>query len=91
VCTASAFLLFFKLIAEVGPAKSSMITFVNPAVAVAGGVVFLGETIKAGVVVGAPLVLVGLVLSTLRRGGGAGEPQREPEAHAEPGAEAAVA
>ena len=67
ICTASAFLLFFQLIAEVGPAKSSMITFVNPAVAVAGGVAFLGESIKAGVIVGAPLVLIGLVLSTLRR------------------------
>lgn len=68
ICTAAAFLLFFELIGEVGPAKSSMITFVNPAVAVAGGVLFLGEDIKAGVLVGAPLVLVGLVLSTLRRG-----------------------
>ena len=68
VCTAAAFLLFFALIGEVGPAKSSMITFVNPAVAVSGGVLFLGETIKAGVIVGAPLVMIGLVLSTLRRG-----------------------
>ncbi|GAA2058571.1 DMT family transporter [Catenulispora yoronensis] len=66
VCTAAAFLLFFALIAEAGPARASMITFVNPAVAVAGGVVFLGETIKAGVIVGFPLVMIGLVLSTLR-------------------------
>ncbi|WP_194895690.1 DMT family transporter [Catenulispora pinisilvae] len=71
ICTASAFLLFFDLIAEAGPAKSSMITFVNPAVAVAGGVLFLGEDIKAGVIVGFPLVMVGLVLSTLRREGAA--------------------
>ena len=71
ICTAAAFLLFFALIAEVGPAKSSMITFVNPAVAVAGGVLFLGETIKAGVIVGAPLVMIGLVLSTLRKEDGA--------------------
>jgi drug/metabolite transporter (DMT)-like permease len=67
VCTAAAFLLFFALIGEVGPAKSSMITFVNPAVAVAGGVLFLGESIKAGVIVGFPLVMIGLVLSTLRK------------------------
>ena len=67
ICTAAAFLLFFDLIAEVGAAKSSMITFVNPAVAVAGGVVFLGESLKAGVIVGFPLVMIGLVLSTLRR------------------------
>jgi drug/metabolite transporter (DMT)-like permease len=69
VCTAAAFLLFFALIAEVGPAKSSMITFVNPAVAVAGGLVFLGEPIKIGILVGAPLVLVGLALSTRKKAG----------------------
>ncbi len=73
VCTAAAFLLFFRLIAEVGPAKSSMITFVNPAVAVLGGLVFLGESIKIGIIVGAPLVLLGLVLSTRRKGAGAVE------------------
>ncbi|NUR31671.1 MAG: DMT family transporter [Catenulispora sp.] len=67
VCTAAAFLIFFALLAEIGAAKSSMITFVNPAVAVAGGVVFLGESLKAGVIVGFPLVMIGLVLSTLRR------------------------
>jgi drug/metabolite transporter (DMT)-like permease len=67
VCTAAAFLVFFKLIAEVGPAKSSMITFVNPAVAVLGGLVFLGESIKVGIIVGAPLVLLGLVLSTRKK------------------------
>ena len=67
VCTATAFLVFFKLIAEVGPAKSSMITFVNPAIAVLGGLVFLGESIKVGIIVGAPLVLVGLVLSTRKK------------------------
>jgi drug/metabolite transporter (DMT)-like permease len=89
ICTAAAFLLFFDLIAEVGAAKSSMITFVNPAVAVAGGVVFLGESLKAGVIVGFPLVMIGLVLSTLRKGGG-GEGEGE-AAHsaAEPAAEPA--
>ncbi|GAA1978499.1 DMT family transporter [Catenulispora subtropica] len=69
ICTALAFLFFFALIAEVGAAKSSMITFVNPAIAVAGGVIFLGEDLKAGVIVGFPLVMIGLVLSTLRKGG----------------------
>ena len=43
VCTALAFLLFFALIAEVGPARSTVITYVNPAVAVLLGVVVLGE------------------------------------------------
>lgn len=34
ICTAVAFLLFFRLIAEVGPARASVITYINPAVAV---------------------------------------------------------
>ena len=38
ICTAVAFLIFFKLIAEVGPARSTVITYVNPAVAVLLGV-----------------------------------------------------
>ncbi|HEX8929963.1 MAG TPA: EamA family transporter, partial [Actinomycetota bacterium] len=43
ICTAVAFLVFFKLIAEVGPARSTVITYVNPAVAVLLGVVVLDE------------------------------------------------
>src|SRR5262249_23177253 len=38
LCTAIAFVLFFQLIAEVGPARATVITYVNPAVAVALGV-----------------------------------------------------
>jgi drug/metabolite transporter (DMT)-like permease len=43
VCTALAFLLFFALIAEVGPVRATVITYVNPAVALALGVALLGE------------------------------------------------
>jgi drug/metabolite transporter (DMT)-like permease len=89
VCTAAAFLLFFALIGEVGPAKSSMITFINPAVAVLAGLVFLGESIKVGIVVGAPLVLLGLVLSTRKKGDAAQAPvptAASPEAARESGA-----
>src|SRR5581483_11588080 len=38
VCTALAFLVFFALIAEVGPVRATVITYVNPAVAAALGV-----------------------------------------------------
>ncbi len=64
ICTASAFLLFFKLIAEVGPVRSTVITFINPAVAVLLGMLVLGERFTAGVAVGFPLVLLGSWLST---------------------------
>ena len=53
--------LFFRLIAAVGPARSTLITFVNPAVAVAVGAIFLDEEITATTVGGFALVLVRLL------------------------------
>jgi drug/metabolite transporter (DMT)-like permease len=66
VCTALAFLLFFALIAEVGPVRATVITYVNPAVALALGVALLGEPLTIGAVVGFALILAGLVLATRR-------------------------
>jgi len=63
VCTALAFVLFFALIAEIGPARSTVITYVNPAVAVALGLLLLGEEFTAGMGIGFPLILVGSVLA----------------------------
>lgn len=64
VCTAIAFLVFFALIAEAGPTRSTVITYVNPAVAILLGVTVLGEHLTAGMMVGFPLVLIGSVLAT---------------------------
>jgi len=64
ICTAAAFLLFFQLIAEAGPVRATVITFINPAVAVLLGMLVLGEHFTAGVGVGFPLVLIGSWLST---------------------------
>src|SRR5579859_4400540 len=49
ICTAAAFVLFFALIAEVGPARATVITYVNPAVAVALGVIVLGERLTVAI------------------------------------------
>jgi drug/metabolite transporter (DMT)-like permease len=76
VCTAAAFLLFFRLIAEVGPARATVITYVNPAVAVALGVSVLGEPLTPWMVAAFALILAGSVLATRsgqRRGGPAGD------------------
>jgi drug/metabolite transporter (DMT)-like permease len=70
VCTASAFLLFFALIAEVGAMRSTVITFINPAVAVLLGMAVLNERFTAGVAVGFPLVLAGSWLSTRKSASG---------------------
>jgi len=74
VCTALAFLLFFALIAEIGPARSTVITYLNPAVAVLLGVVLLGEHFTTGVAVGFPLILVGSYLATGSRPPSSGDP-----------------
>lgn len=66
VCTALAFLLFFALIAEVGAARSTVITYVNPAVAVLLGVLVLDERFTAATAVGFGLILAGSVLATSR-------------------------
>jgi len=66
VCTAFAFIVFFQLIGEVGPVRATIITYVNPAVAVALGVVFLREHFGAGTGAGFVLVLAGSFLATRR-------------------------
>jgi drug/metabolite transporter (DMT)-like permease len=78
VCTALAFVLFFALITGIGPSRALVITYVNPAVALACGVVLLGEPFTVGMAVGFPLILVGSVLGA-RRGSnrGAGVPEAE--------------
>lgn len=59
LCTAVAFILFFRLIAEVGPPRASLVTYLNTAVAVLLGVLILNEPFTLGIAVGLPLVLVG--------------------------------
>ena len=68
ICTAVAFVLFFALIRIIGPARSTVITYVNPAVAVLGGVLVLGERFTLGMAVGFPLILLGSVLAARQRG-----------------------
>jgi drug/metabolite transporter (DMT)-like permease len=67
VCTAAGLVLFFALIAEVGPARALVITYVNPAVAVALGAIILGERLTPEIGVAFVLILGGSVLAT--RGG----------------------
>ncbi len=64
VCTAVAFIAFFALIAEVGPMRATVITYINPAVAVVLGVAVLGENFGPMTAVGFAAVLAGSVLAT---------------------------
>lgn len=63
VCSALAFVIFFQLIKEVGPVKATLITYVNTAVALSLGIIFLAEPITTGLAVGLPLIAVGLYLA----------------------------
>jgi len=64
LCTGLAFILFFALIAAAGPGRATVITYVNPAVAVVLGVVVLGEPITVATVAGFLLIIVGCWLAT---------------------------
>ncbi len=66
VCTALAFLVFFALVREVGPNRATVITYVNPAVAVALGVWLLGEPFTASIAAGFALIAVGSFVGTRR-------------------------
>jgi len=66
ICTAVAFVLFFALIAEIGPVRSTVITYVNPAVAAILGVAILDERFTLAMGIGLVLVLAGSVLATRR-------------------------
>jgi drug/metabolite transporter (DMT)-like permease len=82
VCTAVAFLLFFALIAEIGPVRATVITYVNPAVAAVLGVAILNERFTLAMGIGFALVLAGSVLAT--RPGRPTAPTRRPALDAAP-------
>jgi drug/metabolite transporter (DMT)-like permease len=63
LCTALAFIVFFALIDEVGPARAPLFTYVNPVVAIALGTLLLGEQLGLGLLLGFPLVIIGCWLA----------------------------
>jgi drug/metabolite transporter (DMT)-like permease len=77
LCTAVAFIVFFALIARVGPVRAPLFTYVNPVVAIILGVLILGEQITLGLIIGFPLVILGCWLAatggTVRNGKSVGD------------------
>jgi drug/metabolite transporter (DMT)-like permease len=63
LCTAVAFAVFFALIAEVGPTRAPLITYVNPVVALVLGTTVLDEHVTPVMLAGIPLVLAGCWLA----------------------------
>ena len=66
LCTAVAFTVFFRLIAEVGSARATMIVYPNLTVAFIVGILFLNEPITTGFLIGVPMVIVGSLLASRR-------------------------
>jgi drug/metabolite transporter (DMT)-like permease len=64
VCTAAGLVVYGVLVAEAGAGRALVITYVNPVVAVALGMVFLGERRGPGTLVGLGLILAGSRLAT---------------------------
>jgi drug/metabolite transporter (DMT)-like permease len=69
ICSAVAFVAFFQLIREIGSTRSTLVTYMNMAVAVILGILLLDEPITAGILVGFPMVLVGSYLATKKHTG----------------------
>ncbi|CAN2189265.1 RhaT Permeases of the drug/metabolite transporter (DMT) superfamily [Candidatus Nanopelagicaceae bacterium] len=63
-CTALAFISFFIVMKEIGPARASIGTYVNTAVAVVLGVIILSEPLTLGIIIGLPLVMIGSFLAS---------------------------
>lgn len=63
-CTAFAFILYFIVLAEIGPARASLVVYINTAIALLLGIIILREKITIGVLVGLPMVLIGSYLAS---------------------------
>ncbi|MBI1907501.1 MAG: DMT family transporter [Rhodocyclales bacterium] len=77
-CTGIAYILFFRLISSVGPARAIAVTFLIPAFGMLWGVLFLAETVTFNMLGGGAVILLGIGIANglirwpVGRGGGAG-------------------
>jgi drug/metabolite transporter (DMT)-like permease len=79
VGTALAFVIFYKLIAEAGAGRASLVSYLAPGVALFYGAVFLDEAITVAALAGLALILAGVAIAS--------RPRREPVASAAYGPE----
>ena len=63
-CTGIAYILFFRLVAHVGPTRAVSVTFLIPVFGVLWGLLFLGEQLTLNMVIGCAVILLGTSLST---------------------------
>jgi len=64
LCSGIAYLIYFRLIEDVGPTSALTVTFLNPVFGILWGALFLGEAVGWHTLAGAATVLVGTALVT---------------------------
>ncbi len=64
LCTGVAYVLFFRLIAHVGPANAIAVTFLVPAFGVLWGGLWLAESVNGAMLLGCAVILLGTSLAT---------------------------
>jgi len=62
ICSAVAYLIYYKLIADVGVTKALTVTFLMPAFGVLWGVIFLSEVVTMPIIVGCALIIAGTIV-----------------------------
>ena len=62
LCSAVAYLIFYRLMADIGPTKVTTITFIIPVFGMLWGNLFLGETITSGMIIGCLIMIAGTLL-----------------------------
>jgi drug/metabolite transporter (DMT)-like permease len=76
ICTGLAFVVYLELIKEAGSSRALLFIYVNPAVAVAAGVLLLNEPLTVLIVISFVLILAGCALATRVENA---EPSRSPQ------------
>ncbi|MEW6982708.1 DMT family transporter [Colwelliaceae bacterium 6471] len=64
LCTGVAYVIFFRLISDLGPAKAMSVTYLIPAFGIFWGTIFLDEVISISTIIGCALILIGVGLTT---------------------------
>ena len=62
LCSAIAYLLYYRLIRDIGPTRAISATFLIPIFGATWGAIFFGETLNGGAFVGGVIVLIGVAL-----------------------------
>ncbi|MEW6997997.1 DMT family transporter [Colwelliaceae bacterium BS250] len=64
LCTALAYIFYFRLLASLGPEKAITVTYLIPVFGIAWGMLFLAEQLSLAIIFGTALILLGVGLTT---------------------------